>query len=666
MAATVFFSWQTDTPNDVGRNFVRKALEDACVKLVGDASVDEAHRDLEVDSDTQGVAGQPPIVETILKKIDAAKVFVADMTFVAHRSDGRPSPNPNVLIEYGWALKGLTYQRIISVMNTAYGKPSHETLPFDLQHVRWPLRYELHEGATQEVRAKQRKALTNNLIDAIRACLASLPHPQPKRAPLTDLREWASDAGWCSDVHSATVGDNDWWTFAKRLRQAAVDGAIQFSGRRYVVDFGKELDTEALVEIPKEHFTTFEFDPTAVAQADNYDLFTTKLGDGPGAWKGQNFRDLHVNADQARAWLADEGKPPPSAEIAVNIKTPGSKIGDYQPICCLVIANTSRREFDRCVVQMTEVSRTTLEGMPIPLTLRTDAQIRNDERGPFPIFAGQQAIIPLAFRSPQRANEWFLFDENGRSHYIPADPTKMVLHIFGGAAPGAAEVFINTDAGWNAMPSVRTVTTDFTLYQADTAAAPRKDLALHEFFAPELARIFRQQTRALDRITANFICASAKQPLPGDSWASLKPPRPLLYPEASQFRELPASDATLLVAFYDSLQGVTDTLDSYIDRWSTTDVNAWNGIMHQVQNSLALGEKAIKVFCAEKPFNEAAPASDTMLNQYQRVAAGAQRALDAHIARYSVHKIEKPPQGVPVRSIPRGGSLPGGDRGTAG
>jgi hypothetical protein len=28
MAATVFFSWQADTPNSVGRNFVRKALED--------------------------------------------------------------------------------------------------------------------------------------------------------------------------------------------------------------------------------------------------------------------------------------------------------------------------------------------------------------------------------------------------------------------------------------------------------------------------------------------------------------------------------------------------------------------------------------------------------------------------------------------------------------
>jgi hypothetical protein len=33
MPATVFFSWQTDTPNDVGRNFVRKALEDALFKI---------------------------------------------------------------------------------------------------------------------------------------------------------------------------------------------------------------------------------------------------------------------------------------------------------------------------------------------------------------------------------------------------------------------------------------------------------------------------------------------------------------------------------------------------------------------------------------------------------------------------------------------------------
>ena len=104
--------------------------------------------------------GQPPIVETVLKKIDAARVFVADMTFVAKRPGGGASPNPNVLIEYGWALKSLTYERVIRVMNTAYGEPSAKSLPFDLRHARWPFCYELHETAAAKSRTEQRRTLT--------------------------------------------------------------------------------------------------------------------------------------------------------------------------------------------------------------------------------------------------------------------------------------------------------------------------------------------------------------------------------------------------------------------------------------------------------------------------------------------------------------------------
>ena len=636
MAATVFFSWQADTPNRIGRNFVRRALEDACADIVGDGAVDEVRRGLEVDSDTQGVAGQPPIVETILKKIDAAKVFVADMTFVAKRPDGGASPNPNVLIEYGWALKSLTHQRIICVMNTSFGRPSAEALPFDLRHVRWPFCYELDENATPENRAEQSKALTAQLTKAIRACLDLLVPSEPERVPLTEMRKWAIAAGWCGDIQSATIGDNDWWTFALRLRQAAVDGAIQFWGWRYLADFGKDLDSEALVEIPKEHFTAFEFDPAALAQVDNYDLFTGKLGDSPSAWKGQIFRDIHVTADRARTWLTGAGKPPPSAEIAVGIKTPGAKIGDYRPVCCLVVTNTGQQRFEHCLVQMTEFSGVLPEGMPMPLTLRTDPQIRNNERGSFPIYAGQQTLVPLAFRSAHRANEWFLFDENGQSYFIPANPAKMLLRLYGGAAQGAAEVFIDTDAGWNAVPSVRIVPTDFVLNEMNASPQAKTEAPPYDYFGPELARIFRRQIAVLDRTTANFICASTKQPLPGDSWASLKPAHPILYPDAPQFRDLPAPDATLLVEFYDLLQGITDTLHSYIDRWPTTDVNAWNGLTHQIRNSLVLGEKAVQVFCLDAPFNEASPASGSILNQYQRTMSGAEKAFKAHLSRHGV------------------------------
>jgi hypothetical protein len=160
--------------------------------------------------------------------------------------------------------------------------------------------------------------------------------------PMTDLREWASEAGWCTDVRAATVGDNDWWTFTVRLRQAAVDGSITFWGRRYVYDYGKDLGSEPLRHIPRKHFEEFGFDPTRIAQVDNYDIFREKLGDPPSTWKGSIFRDLHVNPEQAHAWLKAAGAPPPSANIAVSVDTSGASIGDYQPACSLVVENSVR------------------------------------------------------------------------------------------------------------------------------------------------------------------------------------------------------------------------------------------------------------------------------------------------------------------------------------
>lgn len=185
MKNSIFFSWQGDTPTGIGRNFLRKALEEACKEIETESSIDEALRDeLVVDSDTQGEAGQPPIAETIFKKIDTAAVFIADMTFTATRVDGRPTPNPNVLIEYGWALKSLGHSRVISVMNDAYGEPSAETLPFDLAHVRWPTRFTLQEDALAEQKVDTRRKLVSNLKGAIRASLATITPPPSQPTPI--------------------------------------------------------------------------------------------------------------------------------------------------------------------------------------------------------------------------------------------------------------------------------------------------------------------------------------------------------------------------------------------------------------------------------------------------------------------------------------------------
>jgi len=185
MAHGIFFSWQADRPTEFNRNFIERALSLAKDKLAGDLTVEPSLRDARffVDRDTEDVAGSPPIVETIFNKIDAACAFVADLTFVGKREDGRPTPNPNVLVEYGWALKSRGYSRIILVMNTAYGRPSDETLPFNLKHVRHPITYHLPEGADEATKQKARAVLISILKDALIAIInsadfkASIPKP---------------------------------------------------------------------------------------------------------------------------------------------------------------------------------------------------------------------------------------------------------------------------------------------------------------------------------------------------------------------------------------------------------------------------------------------------------------------------------------------------------
>ncbi len=220
---------------------------------------------------------------------------------------------------------------------------------------------------------------------------------------------------------------------------------------------------------------------------------------------------------------------------------------------------------------------------------------------------------------------------------------KLLLHIFGGLSPGAALAFINTDAGWNAIPTIETVSQDFVLNEHKNTVSVAPSIgAVHELFAPELARVFKRQIVVLDRVLPNFISTSTKQPPPGDTWASLKPSRPTLYPSDSRFRELPPGDATLLVEFYDALDEINDTLESWIDKHPTTDFNAWNVLMHRAQNNLKVGERAIQRFCPDRSFDKASPAAGTLLDQSRRALRAAETARSAHMTRATQGDPPKP------------------------
>ncbi len=138
-------------------------------RIAEDLEVEEPLRDaLQVDKDTTGVPGSPPIFQTILAKIDKASVFLADLTFSGLRPDDRPTPNPNVLIEYGWALRALGHPQVLGVMNTAYGRPTRESLPFDLASLRFPITYELPDNASEEMRQTERGQLAQKFETALR------------------------------------------------------------------------------------------------------------------------------------------------------------------------------------------------------------------------------------------------------------------------------------------------------------------------------------------------------------------------------------------------------------------------------------------------------------------------------------------------------------------
>jgi hypothetical protein len=175
MPTTIFYSWQVDTAPRVGRNLIERALHQAISRISDDAAIEDVVRDdISIDRDTVGAPGFAPIVETIFQKIDKAAVFVPDLSFVGTRLDGlRPTPNPNVLIEYGWAIKSLGYSRVMPIMNTAFGEPTASTMPFDMRHLRYPILYNCPADADEDTRKKVRETLARSIEKALQTILAS-------------------------------------------------------------------------------------------------------------------------------------------------------------------------------------------------------------------------------------------------------------------------------------------------------------------------------------------------------------------------------------------------------------------------------------------------------------------------------------------------------------
>lgn len=174
---SVFWSWQSDLDSRVTREMIRYALEQA-IKILS-ADLEEADRP-SLTSDTQGVAGTPDIVATILRKIDEAAVFVGDVTPIAVSESGKACANPNVLLEMGYANKALSEHRVIQVWNTAFDGATLDKLPFDMRGRRGPLEFNLPGSADTPTLRSVRDKLARDLAAALKLALDTLPPPPPE------------------------------------------------------------------------------------------------------------------------------------------------------------------------------------------------------------------------------------------------------------------------------------------------------------------------------------------------------------------------------------------------------------------------------------------------------------------------------------------------------
>lgn len=123
----VFYSWQSDLPRETNNNLIRNIFNE--VK----SEIEAQHADIviQLDEATRNESGTPDITSTILRKIDECDFYIADVSIVGKLDRNQKNvPNANVLIEFGYALKILGYERITLLFNQAYGKINN--LPFDL------------------------------------------------------------------------------------------------------------------------------------------------------------------------------------------------------------------------------------------------------------------------------------------------------------------------------------------------------------------------------------------------------------------------------------------------------------------------------------------------------------------------------------------------------
>ena len=168
----IFYSWQSDLDSDSTINFIENVIGIVIkeLKKEGELRVEPV-----LDRDISGETGSPDITRAIFDKVKNSCIFIGDVSIIKKiRSEKKvkSTPNPNVLIELGYALGVIGEEKVILVMNEHFGKVG--TLPFDLSH-RHVKTFTLTPNASKEDIEEAETVLKRKLKSEIKQILQNEP-----------------------------------------------------------------------------------------------------------------------------------------------------------------------------------------------------------------------------------------------------------------------------------------------------------------------------------------------------------------------------------------------------------------------------------------------------------------------------------------------------------
>ncbi len=203
---SVFYSWQSDLPDNTNRQAIRSALRAAS------SIVEEENSGIRLilDEATRGESGSPNIPATILDKIRSSDAFVCDITTIntSAPEDLRRTPNPNVIFELGYAVAHLGWGRIVMLFNEDMGEFPKDT-PFDIdRHRASPYSLSLNDPKNKSNRNKLNSLVTESIQAIVKnqpqrpfELLQKTPNEVKRLRDLENIR-WAMNT-----IHVPTVDD---------------------------------------------------------------------------------------------------------------------------------------------------------------------------------------------------------------------------------------------------------------------------------------------------------------------------------------------------------------------------------------------------------------------------------------------------------------------------